>query len=526
MNEKAKQYTNRLQVFWNKRTGFHKGALIASALLVLLIIAIVIAIAFRTNYAPLYSQLTLAETGQIQEVLESRGVSSQVTNDGTTIKVPEADVDRLKVELAAEGLPQSGSIDYGFFQEQMGFGMTDNEFTVIERSLMQTELAELIRGVSGVTNANVIITMPEESVWLNSGQESATAAVVLELAAGNSLDPSQVKALYHLISRSVPNLPVENIVLSDSNFTNYTYQEEDELNPVASFQSQREIKQEIESDLKQTIMQLLGAVVGPQNAIVSVTTDIDFTQEQRIEDLVEPVNEEDMTGIAISAERINEMYEGVNGTSEGVAGTADEIPNYTGAADGAESESERTEERLNYEVNRIHKEIIESPYQIRDISIQAMINPPEGLQTLPPQQSAELNQLLATIIQTTLPEAEEGTINNVTDRVSITSMPFAQEAQATQESPATSIPTWMYITAGFLLVLIIVLVLMLLRKQKQTDLALDEPVEEGSYSEDEPIAFPERPETDERKQMKELAHLANEKPEEFSKLLRTWLSDD
>ena len=40
-------------------------------------------------------------------------------------------VDTLMVELAAEGIPKSGSIDYSFFSENASFGMTDNEFNVL-----------------------------------------------------------------------------------------------------------------------------------------------------------------------------------------------------------------------------------------------------------------------------------------------------------------------------------------------------------------------------------------------------------
>ncbi|MFB4211123.1 flagellar basal-body MS-ring/collar protein FliF [Shouchella sp. JSM 1781072] len=526
MSEKVNELISKMKLLWNERSKLQKSLLIASFIVIMLIIAVLIALSFRTNYAPLYSNLSLAEAGQIQEELEGRGITTEVANDGTTILVPEQEVDRLKVELAAEGLPQSGSIDYSFFQEQMGFGMTDNEFTVIERSLMQTELAELIRSISGVQHANVVITLAEDSVWLNAGQEEATAAVVLDLAAGTTLDQNQVKALYHLIARSVPNLPLENIVLSDSNFTNYTYQEE-EQSPTGSYQSQREIKQEVEADLEQTIMQLLHAVVGPNNAIVSVTTDIDFTQEQRTEDLVEPVNEEDMEGLAVSAERVTEFYEGTGASEGGVTGTGDEIPNYTGSLPGGDSESERTEERVNYEFNRIHKEIVESPYRIRDLSIQAMINPPEGVQQLPAQQMENITAMLDTIVQTTIPASADGENEPIANRVSISSIPFAETAQAEAPEEAQGLPLWMIIVAGVLGLFIIVLSMVLLKTRKQAvDLAVDEQPERLDHEEFDSVPFQEREERNDQKQMKELNHLANQNPEEFSKLLRTWLSED
>ena len=39
---------------------------------------------------------------------------------------------------------------------------------------------------------------------------------------------------------------------------------------------------------------------------------------------------------------------------------------------------EKIEDTINYEVNRIRKEIVESPYKIRDFGIQVMVEPPEA----------------------------------------------------------------------------------------------------------------------------------------------------
>lgn len=37
--------------------------------------------------------------------------------------------------------------------------------------------------------------------------------------------------------------------------------------------------------------------------------------------------------------------------------------------------------KINYEVNRIHKEIAESPYKVRDLGIQVMVEPPDAKNT-------------------------------------------------------------------------------------------------------------------------------------------------
>ena len=53
------------------------------------------------------------------------------------------------------------------------------------------------------------------------------------------------------------------------------------------------------------------------------TTDIDFTQENREEKLVTPVDEENMAGIAICAQRINETYTGKDAAAGGVPAAGD-----------------------------------------------------------------------------------------------------------------------------------------------------------------------------------------------------------
>ncbi|MCM2674741.1 flagellar basal-body MS-ring/collar protein FliF [Alkalicoccobacillus plakortidis] len=533
MNETIARYKNGIQTYWTEREPGQKRWLIIGFILIVFMIVALTYFSTRQTYVPLYSQLSLQETGQIKETLDSKGISSRVSKDGMTIEVPESQVDSLKVELAAEGIPQSGSIDYTVFSDSSGFGMTDNEFSVMERAAMQTEISNLIKNIEGVQNANVIITLPEESVWLNSSQESATAAVVLDLKLGTQLDPDRVKGLYHLISKSVPNLPIENIVISDQNFNNYTYESNSYGDStLAAFEQQRGIQREIEQDMTRNLQQMLGTMIGPDKVLISVTTDIDFTQENRTEQLVEPVDEENMEGIAVSVERIAEAYTGEGTVPEGgTAGTGEGIPNYVEGEGNENSEWERTEDRINNEVNRINREITESPYQIRNVGLQVMLEPPEGMDTIPAQQIADIQQILGTIVRTTLPEVngEQLTQDEVNSKIVVTSHQFAGKTVQADTEIGQAIPTWLYALAGVLLLVVIVLVIILARSKKQVE--LEETVEELEID-SEVASKPEIPDLPSEgsgpahEKRKQLESMAKERPEEFSKLLRSWLAED
>ncbi len=103
----------------------------------------------KKNFVPLYSNLSIQETSQIKAELDSRGVAYELKDGGTTINVPENQVDTLLVELAGKGLPNNGNIDYSIFSENSSFGITDNEFNMMKLDAMQSELANLITALKG-----------------------------------------------------------------------------------------------------------------------------------------------------------------------------------------------------------------------------------------------------------------------------------------------------------------------------------------------------------------------------------------
>ncbi|MFD6442463.1 flagellar M-ring protein FliF, partial [Peribacillus sp. NPDC060186] len=153
MNDVLVSLKDKITAFWTSRSKKQKVLMISATALIIIVIMVVSILASRTTLVPLYSNLTPSETGRIKENLDSQGIKNEISDNGKTIKVPEERLDTLKVELAAEGIPESGSIDYSFFSQSAGIGMTENEFNVIKLDSMQTELANLIKKIDGVEDA-------------------------------------------------------------------------------------------------------------------------------------------------------------------------------------------------------------------------------------------------------------------------------------------------------------------------------------------------------------------------------------
>ncbi|MFD1457200.1 flagellar basal-body MS-ring/collar protein FliF [Scopulibacillus daqui] len=223
MKGKLNNILQKVKDFWQQLTKKQKLGLIILSSAIVLIIAIVSVLTSITHYAPLYSRLSSSEAGQIKETLDSKGIKYKLSDNGTTISVPKDQVDNLKVELAADGIPQTGEIDYSVFSQNAGFGMTDKQFDVMEREAMETELSNLISQIKGVNSAKVMINMPKSSVWVSDKPQKSSASVVLQLEPGYQLNDEQVRGLYHLVSKSVPNLPADNVVIMDQFFKALQY---------------------------------------------------------------------------------------------------------------------------------------------------------------------------------------------------------------------------------------------------------------------------------------------------------------
>ena len=85
----------------------------------------------------------------------------------------------------------------------------------------------------------------------------------------------------------------------------------------------------------------------------------------------------------------------------------------------------------------------------------------------------------------------------------------------------------MYVVGAILLITIIVLIILLLRNRRKDDAGDEEMMEDFAPSETDEIPEIETEEaTDAIVRRKQLENMAKEKPEEFAKLLRSWIGED
>lgn len=527
MNERITQYRDRLLGYWSQFSKKQKTLLISTVTFILLAIILLTIQFSKTEYDVAFTGLDSTDAAGIINYLESGGIPYRLGPDGTTISVPSKDAARVKVDVGSQGIVQNGSIGLEAFNASSSLiGMTDNEFNVKYKSALNGEVEKLLKRMQGVNDAKVLINLPTENVFASPDeQEKATASIVLSFKPGYRPNQEAVDGYFNLVKTSVPNLPVENISLSSSDDTVLLPSGQGGATGslTSAVQENMALQKKFESDVRQSVKQFLSRLTGPDKIEVLVASKLNFDQVSQKDNLVTPVDTDNMKGIEISAQKVQKSYTGAASPNSGVPGTGEEdVVNYPSAETNGGSSSEESSSTINYEVNRITKDIIASPYVIKDLTINVAVEPPEGQETLDDNTRTAIENILKNIVGSYL--ADSGTTYTDEDlqrKVSVLSQPF--HSDATQTAGLSLSNPWVWGVGGVALLALAGLGIVLFRRRKQTT------------EEEEEIDLPLTPEfpsinldtvTNENQVRKQLETLAKKKPDEFVNLLRTWLADE
>ena len=101
----------------------------------------------EANFRPLYNALAPEDASVVVQKLKESGTPYRISNNGTTISVPEEKVAELRLEMAGAGVPKSGRIGFEIF-DKTNFGMTDFAEHVNYRRALEGELERSVMSVA------------------------------------------------------------------------------------------------------------------------------------------------------------------------------------------------------------------------------------------------------------------------------------------------------------------------------------------------------------------------------------------
>ncbi len=338
-----------------------KVSLIAVIAMTIALMAGIMLWSERVDYQVLYSNITQEDAGQVVNKLKDMKVPYRV--DGNAIYVPGNKVYELRLEMAAQGLPQGGGVGFEIFDKNQ-LGVTEFVQRLNYIRALQGELARTIRQLSEVDQARVHIALPERSIFTEK-EEKPTASIVVKLKAGRALSQGQISGIIYLISSSVEGLIPDHVTVID-NMGNLLSRPAD--GDVVADAKQRDYQKSVDKDYESKLASMLEGIVGKGKAIVRVAAKIDYTQVEKTEENYDPDT------IAIRSKQSDKESSG-GSASGGIPGVLSNQPGQQPATAGpAPSSSQKQTENINYEVSRTVSKIVQPRGEVKNISVAVLVD--------------------------------------------------------------------------------------------------------------------------------------------------------
>ncbi len=300
-------------------------------------------LATQPDYTVLYSDLSTADAAGVVERLKEMKIAYRIEGSTISISPPEA-VHELRMSLASEGLPKTGTVGFELF-DGTNFATTTMGEMVKKQRALQGELERTIMSLDSVLSARVHISQPEKTIFANQAQEPG-ASVLLKLRPGGELDKKQIRGIANFVASGVEGLKQENVTIIDV-FGNLLTPKDEEGEELGADATRLQYAREVEKGYAQRIEAMLAKVLGPGKVVARVTADLDFSANEREEESFDP------GGQVLRSERSIEEGSGSAGKG-GVAGVTTNIsndPKLLAPPEGSE-QSARRENVKNFEVSR------------------------------------------------------------------------------------------------------------------------------------------------------------------------------
>ena len=408
-NQEVKEKNSLIQNIKNGWGSLPKSRKIILSTIVAIVVVGLIVYGFvftQKDYAVLYSNLDIETAGEVKSALEENGVTNyKITEGGSSILVPQSQVDRIRMDLAVNGVAPSKGSGFELFDNSK-MGLTEQERQIMYQRALEGELRRSIISLDMVEDARVHLNLTEESVF-NRETNSSSASVVLSLKKNGKLSEAQVQGIIALILGAVKNLSSDaiQVVDTDGNLLSRS------LSDNGSYQLEQAITSEVEYEarLEEKIKAQLGKVLGYDKLAVSVRVDLDMTsQEVRKEQYSE--------GALVSENSQFNRFQNTEVAGNGSGPLDNNMQNIIEEGDNttnnalADSTISNFDQTSNYQPSVTESHTVRPPGDVKSISVSVIY-------------SGELNDQLSTIINEHVTSIV-GINPERGDRIAVAGVPF------------------------------------------------------------------------------------------------------
>ena len=249
--------------------------------------------------------------------------------------------------------------------------------------------------------------------------------MTIKLKTGRKLKESQIDGIGHLVASSVEGLSADEVMIIDSQGNILSKRQGDSRQARLS-SSQNEYQRNIEKEMANQIQTMLESVVGKGKAVVRVNAELDFRVMEKTEETYDPESP-----VVRSTQKQVDKAIGPAPPSKIVAGAGKT------ESSGSGPEKEKTEETVNYEINKTVSKTVMPTGEIKKISIAVLVDGiyqknDKGAVAYQERPKKELDSFEDLVRKSAGFNAQRG------DQVVVSSMPFNR----TETEEGMTAPSW------------------------------------------------------------------------------------
>lgn len=398
----------------------HIGLMFSAATMIAILVA-----GYLWSQAPdfrvLYGNLADRDGGAVVAALQQMNVPYKFA-DGGALMVPSAQIHETRLRLAAQGLPKAGPLGFELMETQK-FGVSQFAEQINYQRALEGELARTIQTLASVQAARVHLALSKPSAFMRE-QPKASASVLLNLAPGRTLDNTQVSAVIHLVSNSVPELNAKNVSIVDQNGNLLSNENNTDGRPSLD-PNQLKYRQSLEQSYSARIESILAPLIGAANVRAQVTAELDFTESENAEEIHKP--NQDAATAAVRSQQLSESSTARGGNSGGgvpgalsnqppanatapINAPAATAPAATAASAAADTRKDST---VNYEVDKTIRHTRQELGRIKRLSVAVVVNHKKqtsksGKVSYTPLTEAEIAQITGLVKEVMAYDKERG----------------------------------------------------------------------------------------------------------------------
>ena len=569
MNEWFKKNVETIKEKWGKWSLVQKIILAAIVLAVVAAIVILARVSSTPSTVRLFNS-PVTDDSQRESILtrlDADNVKAYVDSEGYISVEDEKTAKKWRSKLVAEGYEPSRKDPWSLFDTAK---WTRNDFDdkVNWKRAMEDAVKSHIEQLDGIRSANVILTLPEESLF-SDNQKPTTASVTIFANDSDILTSrKQVRGIQRLISRSVEGLSEDNITIvngeTGEEVNDFEGMEDSDRVSIVAKQ-EKEIRK-LESEYSSKVLKQLQTTFGEKRVkVTNMTIDMDMSHEEYTKEeytgiTIKPDNpdtvyddSEIVTDLTLSVESIKKTFTGTGYNPEGPAGVEGQNPPVYSDMSNVIGQSTEEGEKRNLLHNKKESKGVTAPQKGRrtiSVNIDGIWNYPlydeNGKLRLSktggyereyvPIDEAELEKV------TRLVQSAIGYDRQRGDEVTVTNVQFDRTDQFREEDAAfikaqQTKKTIFFVLLGIAIVLILFIAFRLVsreierrRRLREEEMLRRQQAEREQAiwdAKNEDISVTMSVEERKRAELQENAiAMAKEHPEDVAMLIRTWLREE